>query len=432
MGVLLTVSAVTTAIFALPLVFGLYGTTTGIVATGVTTAAYAGAYTYQGSNLIEGVNSFQLAEGGDAAGIAVNPIRDTIFANNPELYYTLGEISTMVALSTPSIASSMSMAVRLGVSPTRAALTEMGMLGGSEIAGRYVEAGVYEQTGDQRLANMARSGTSLLVYGGLAYTDARIGMSGIRHWKTPRVNPLEFQPPEQTFPEPNALVNQGKPSTYPAMPGSMSREEIEGYLASLRNESPQGLKVDGVSGPGILELGNSDGGVEDVSRTGKLNELRNLLPDKYQIVDSFGNKVGNIAYSTSDIEGHSIEELKSFSKYGSIGKNGIKNSMDGWVSSVENAAYSNEVLKINSDNEIDAINGYLRNNDTEYKIIEQYNQILEGDYEVKGKITIVSEREICPGCDNVIKAFSKDYSNIEITLIDGTGKTYIVKAGIVQ
>ncbi|MDE7435790.1 MAG: LXG domain-containing protein [Lachnospiraceae bacterium] len=213
MGVLLTVSAVTTAIFALPLVFGLYGTTTGIVATGVTTAAYAGAYTYQGSNLIEGVNSFQLAEGGDAAGIAVNPIRDTIFANNPELYYTLGEISTMVALSTPSIASSMSMAVRLGVSPTRAALTEMGMLGGSEIAGRYVEAGVYEQT----------------------------------------------------FPEPNALPNQRKPSTYPAMPGSMSREEIEGYLASLRNESPQGLTAEDASGPGILELGNSEGSSETVN-----------------------------------------------------------------------------------------------------------------------------------------------------------------------
>ncbi|MDE7435444.1 MAG: hypothetical protein K2N01_06455 [Lachnospiraceae bacterium] len=173
----------------------------------------------------------------------------------------------MVALATPSIASSMNVAVNLGVSPTRAALTEMGMLGSSEIAGRYVGSEVYEQTGDPRLASMARSGTSLLVYGGLAYTDARIGMSGIRHWKMPSVNPLEFQPPEQTFTEPNALLNQGKPSTYPAMPGSMSREDIEGYLASLRNERPQGLKLDEVSRLGILELGNSDGGVEGGSDT---------------------------------------------------------------------------------------------------------------------------------------------------------------------
>lgn len=73
-----------------------------------------------------------------------------------------------------------------------------------------------------------------------------------------------------------------------------------------------------------------------------------------------------------------------------------------------------------------------RNNDTEYKIIEQYNQIFKGDYGVKGKIIIVSEREICPSCDNVIKAFSRDYSHIEITLIDGAGKKYIVKNGVVQ
>lgn len=57
--------------------------------------------------------------------------------------------------------------------------------------------------------------------------------------------------------------------------------------------------------------------------------------------------------------------------------------MAGWVSSVDNPAYSKDVLKINSDNEIDIINGYLRNNDTEYKIIEQYNQILGRNYEAK-------------------------------------------------
>lgn len=164
----------------------------------------------------------------------------------------------------------------------------------------------------------------------------------------------------------------------------------------------------------------------------RLKDLRASLPEKYQEVDSFGYKIGNIAYSTSDIEGCRVEELKSFSKYGSKGKNGIKNSVDGWVSSVENPRYNNDVLKINSENEIDNINGYPRNNDTEYKIIEEYNQILNGHYEVKGKIIIASEREVCPSCDNVIKAFSKDYSNIEIILIASTGKIYFVKNGVVQ
>ena len=205
--------------------------------------------------------------------------------------------------------------------------------------------------------------------------------------------------------------------------------ELDDYFDELARHS-EDIDVGSVS---KTSYGKSSGGLTYQSGSNaKLNELRNSLPDKYQVVDSYGNKIGNVAYSTSDIEGYSIEELKSFSKYGSKGKNGIKNPVDGWVSSVDNPAYSKDVLKINSDNEIDIINGYLRNNDTEYKIIEQYNQILGGNYEAKGKITIVSEREICPSCDNVIKAFSKDYANIEITLIDGAGKTYIVKNRVVQ
>lgn len=168
------------------------------------------------------------------------------------------------------------------------------------------------------------------------------------------------------------------------------------------------------------------------NKTERLKELRKSLPDKFQVTDSFGNKVGNIAYSISEIEGYTIKELKSFSKYGSKGKNGIKNPIDGWVSSVENPAYSNYVLKVNSDNEIDDVNGFLRNNDTEYKILEYYNQVFKSNYEIRGKILIVSEREICPSCDNVIKAFSKDYKNIEITLVDESGKTYIVKDGKVK
>ncbi len=201
----------------------------------------------------------------------------------------------------------------------------------------------------------------------------------------------------------------------------LTEAEIIGIYKADKQAALNAIKQNAVSGRGI----------ESGSFT-KLNELRNSLPNKYQVIDSYGNKIGNIAYSTSDIEGYSIKELKSFSKYGSKGKNGIKNQMAGWVSAVDKPAYSKDVLKINSDNEIDVINGYLRNNDTEYKIIEQYNQILGGNYEAKGNITIVSEREICLSCDNVIKAFSKDYGNIEITLIDGTGKTYIVKNGVVQ
>lgn len=285
MCVLLTVAAVTTAVFAGPLIFALYGTTTEIVTTGVVAATYAGAYAFQGSNMIEGINSLSLAREGDAASVAENPIRDTIFANNPELYYTLGDICTSVALTTPSAAVSMNMAVNLGVSPIRAALTEVGMVGNSEIAGRYVESEVYEQTGDPNLAMLARSGTSLLVYGGLVHIDARVGMSGIRQWNTPKVNPLEFNPPEQVVAEPNVLLYQRNPSTNLSAAGSMSPEDIQEYLYLLRSSNAQtltGAKIcetekinelvvpDKAYSQDVLGLGDSDGGMEDISEVDRI------------------------------------------------------------------------------------------------------------------------------------------------------------------
>jgi RHS repeat-associated protein len=180
--------------------------------------------------------------------------------------------------------------------------------------------------------------------------------------------------------------------------------------------------------PDVPSSRSSQGGESSI----RLNELRNALPDKYQKLDKMGNKVGNVAYSTSEIAGYDIGDMKSFSQFGSTGKNGIKNPVDGWVSNVENPNYSNAVLPVNKKNQVDITDGYLRNNDTEYKIIENYNNILNGDYNAKGKITIVSEREVCPSCDNVIKSFSKDYKKIEIIVVDGNGRKYVVKNGIVQ
>ncbi len=160
----------------------------------------------------------------------------------------------------------------------------------------------------------------------------------------------------------------------------------------------------------------------------KLKEIRNLLPNKYQYVDFNGYKIKNVGYSTSNIEGYSIKPLQSFSQYGNE-KNGVINKVSGWISQVENPEYLKDVLKVNTRNKIDDINGYPRVADTEYKIIENYNKILNHDYKATGKIVIISEREVCPSCENVIKSFSKDYKNIELTVIDSNGKTYIVKNG---
>ena len=197
-------------------------------------------------------------------------------------------------------------------------------------------------------------------------------------------------------------------------------------------EKPKETNTNNTSSSNVVDTNNAKP-IIDIAEYSehfeKLKALRESLPPKYQITDSFGKKIGNIAYSTSNINGYSIDPLKSFSSYGTQGKRGIKNPQPGWISQVENPEYLKDVLNVNPENIIDGKGAYLRKADTEYKIIENYNKILNHDYEVNGKIVIISEREVCPSCENVIKSFSKDYKNIELTIIDSEGKAYIVKNG---
>ena len=132
----------------------------------------------------------------------------------------------------------------------------------------------------------------------------------------------------------------------------------------------------------------------------------------------------------SSIKNYDIPEMISYSRIGSLGKNGIKNPVDGWISNVEDGRYSSLVEKVDRNNKINP-NGTLRNNDTEYKIIENYNKILNGDSMVKGSINIYSERIVCPSCDKVIKAFSRDYPNIKINILDAEGNLYTVLGGVI-
>ena len=50
------------------------------------------------SNATEGMNNISLGFSGDGFTMAENPIRDTLFAGNPELYYTIGNASTIISV----------------------------------------------------------------------------------------------------------------------------------------------------------------------------------------------------------------------------------------------------------------------------------------------------------------------------------------------
>ena len=77
------------------LIFATAGAAAPIVLGG---AIIGGTSTLYGlSNATEGMNNISLGFSGDGFTMAENPIRDTLFAGNPDLYYTIGNASTMIS-----------------------------------------------------------------------------------------------------------------------------------------------------------------------------------------------------------------------------------------------------------------------------------------------------------------------------------------------
>ena len=137
------------------------------------------ATVYGASNNMEALSNLYQAMGGDARSTAFNPIRDTIFASNPELYYKIGNTATMLTVLSLPVGMSMEAAVAVGGSPLRAGITELGKFGISTIAGEVTTDKVTEWTGSEALGIIAGMGTSSLSYGGLSAVDYKVNISGL-------------------------------------------------------------------------------------------------------------------------------------------------------------------------------------------------------------------------------------------------------------
>ena len=137
------------------------------------------ATVYGASNNMEALSNLYQAMGGDARSTAFNPIRDTIFASNPELYYKIGNTATMLTVLSLPVGMSMGAAVAVGGSPLRAGITELGKFGISTIAGEVTTDKVTEWTGSEALGIIAGMGTSSLSYGGLSAVDYKVNISGL-------------------------------------------------------------------------------------------------------------------------------------------------------------------------------------------------------------------------------------------------------------
>ncbi|WP_247664207.1 deaminase domain-containing protein [Ideonella alba] len=65
---------------------------------------------------------------------------------------------------------------------------------------------------------------------------------------------------------------------------------------------------------------------------------------------------------------------------------------------------------------LDTPEGYLRNADTEFKILENVSQRLQGVDSPAGTINLYSEKLVCPSCSDVVNQFRTMYPNVQLNV----------------
>ena len=153
------------------LIFATAGAATPIV---LSAAVVGGTSTLYGlSNVTEGMNNISLGFSGDGFTVAENPIRDTLFAGNPELYYTIGNASTMIS----AMALPMSGILKGATGATK--FKAIAVDGGRILIGNVAEDKVYDaiyQSTDSRILAMLGSN---MVEGVLSGTPVNSSVSEI-------------------------------------------------------------------------------------------------------------------------------------------------------------------------------------------------------------------------------------------------------------
>ena len=154
---------VATCGMALPLV-----ATVGVMAIGAGTAAYGF------SNAVEGGQDVYAGVTGDPRMVSVNPIRDTLFASNPELYYLIGNALTISASLILTGGMAANAAVSAGTSIGRAVVTEYAKQGLTVAASSYVDKRMTEATNSPLAGFVVGSLTGMATYGTLSEAELEV------------------------------------------------------------------------------------------------------------------------------------------------------------------------------------------------------------------------------------------------------------------
>ena len=218
-GIVKTLVGVGTMILGGMLVVATCGMALPLVATVGVMAIGAGTVAYGFSNTVEGGQDVYAGVTGDPRMVSVNPIRDTLFASNPELYYLIGNALTISASMILTGGMAANAAVSAGTSIGRAVVTEYAKQGLTVAASSYVEKSMTEATNSPLAGFVVGSLTGIATYGMLNEIDAMANVSGLHG----------------SFAE------------------EMSKEDAQKYLDFLENGSKEGLTEAEIRGIGKVD-----------------------------------------------------------------------------------------------------------------------------------------------------------------------------------
>jgi|GEM_PF-7038851 len=157
-----------------------FGTATPVVVGACAFGMTSGIYGMSLTN--EGANKVVLGNEGDALTVDMNPIRDTIFASNPQLY---GEVSTMTITIAAPLSQTASLAMKASTSVSKALLVEAGRTAVSGMAGTVTTNEIYKRTNNELLSALTGAAVGSISYAGMLKFDSMKNLSG--YYKTSEV-----------------------------------------------------------------------------------------------------------------------------------------------------------------------------------------------------------------------------------------------------
>ncbi|MFB7158864.1 deaminase domain-containing protein [Lysinibacillus sp. NPDC056232] len=134
----------------------------------------------------------------------------------------------------------------------------------------------------------------------------------------------------------------------------------------------------------------------------KVAEARGQLGRRYK-------EKGNFAYAEVNISGVSKKDFYAHSRIQDHEKN---------IPGAEEFSFKPDNPTFKATVAPDkAGESFLRDVDTEYKILNDLAERLGTNYEAKGTIKLFTEKVVCDSCDQVIQQFNEKYPNIKIEVI---------------